>query len=220
MLQNLIQMKIKILISSLLIVFLYSCQKEKRETQDYYMNLIEAELYLKDVSNEGGIAIPSIILKFKFQNNTDEYNFFSTKQNFSDKRNLSRFYLIDTLKNQVIQIYSGDKTIIKPKTKVEINGIIEIRDFKDYFDLNNSFLNKTDFFVDKKLIEFKTNEMLNNSIILYVQDSLDIKPFLAINSKKLPIKPIGNDIIIKVRKEHIKSKVFTPKKLKKLKEIN
>jgi len=218
--QKLIQMKTKILTSILLMVFLYSCQKEKKDNQDYYINLIEAETYIKDVSNEGGIAVPSIILKFKFQNNTDEYNFFSTKQNLLDKRNLSRFYLVDTLKNQVIQIYSGDKTIIKPKATVEINGIIEIRDFKNYFDIDDNFLNKTDFLVDKKLIESKTNEMLDNSIIFYVQDSLDIKPFLAINSKKLPIKSIGNNIIIKVRKEHIKSKVFKPKKLKKLKEIN
>lgn len=201
-------MKTNIQISfyTLFIFFFYSCEKEKKN-EDYSIELIKVETYAKEFSEEGGITAPSIILKFKFKNNTNDYKFFSTKQNLSDKRNLSRFYLIDTLKNQVILIYSGDKTIIKPNETAEINGIIQIRDFKNYFNLEDNFLNKT-------------NEMLDNSIILYAQDSLDIKPFLAINNAKLPIKPIGNNILIRIKKESIKAQVFIPKKLKQLKQID
>jgi hypothetical protein len=190
----------------LFIFFFYSCENEKKN-EDYSIELIKVETYAKEFSDEGGVTTPSIILKFKFKNNTNDYKFFSTKQNLSDKRNLSRFYLIDTLKNQVILIYSGDKIIIKPNEIAEINGIIQIRDFKNYFNLDDNFLNKT-------------NEMLDNSIILYAQDSLDIKPFLAINNAKLPIKLIGNNILIRVKKESIKAQVFIPNKLKQLKQID
>jgi hypothetical protein len=210
-------MKINNILIYLLILLLCSCEKEE---EFYSMNLLKTEIYLKDKSRGGGYPPPSIILTFKFQNNTNNYTFFSTKQSNEDKRNLSRLYLIDTLKNEMVEIYSGDKPVIKPKTTLEIEGIIEIKDFKRYFELDDDFLNKTDFTRDENFIESKANRLLNNSIILYIQDSSDIKPFLAINKDKLPIKTIGNNNVIKIKKGVIKSKIYTPKKLKKLKEIN
>ncbi|MCD0464983.1 hypothetical protein [Flavobacterium sp. ENC] len=209
-------MKTKNTLIYLLLLFIFSCQKEEGF---YNMNLVKAETYLKDKTHGGAYDTPSIILTFKFQNNTNNYTFFSTKQSNDDKRNLSHLYLLDTLKNQVIEIYSGDRPVIKPKTNIDVEGIIEIRDFKNYFELDDNFLNKKDFSKDEKLIEAKVNKLLNNSIILYVQDSSDIESFLFFNRDNLPITAIGDNIVVKVKKQIIKSKIYTPRKLKKLREI-
>lgn len=209
-------MKTKNISILFLAFFLFSCQKEKSV---YNMNLIKAENYLIDKTHGGAFDTPSIILTFEFHNNTDNYTFFSAKQSNDDKRNLSHLYLLDTLKNQAVEIYSGDRPVIKPKTKINVEGIIDIRDFKNYFELDDNFLSKKDFSQDEKLIEAKTDRLLNNSIILYIQDSSDIKPFLFFNKDNLPIKAIGDDIVIKVEKQKIKSKIYAPRKLKKLKEI-
>lgn len=185
------------------------------------MKLIKVETYLKDLSKgEGAIIPPSIILKFELHNNTDEYKFFSAKQSNEDNRNLSRLYLLDTLKNQIIEVYSGDRPIIKPKTMVEIEGTIDSRDFKNYFDLNENLQIKNDSGRDENIIKLKVDKLLNNSLILYVQDSSDIRPFLAINRDKLPIKAIEGNIAIKIKKEFISTKSYTPRKLKKVKEIS
>lgn len=209
-------MKTKNISILFLAFFLFSCQKEERF---YNMNLIKAETYLVDKMHGGSFSTPSIILTFEFRNNTDDYIFFSAKQSNEDKRNLSRLYLVDTLKNQAVEIYSGDRPVIKPKTKINIEGIIEIKDFKSYFELDDNFLNKKDFSKDENLIETKADRLLNNSIILYIQDSSDIEPFLFFNKDNLPIKAIGDDVVIKVEKQKIKSKIYAPRKLKKLKEI-
>lgn len=212
-------MRTKHLICFLLLILMCSCQKKKK--QDYSMKLIKVETYLKDLSKgEGAIIPPSIILKFELHNNTDEYKFFSAKQSNEDNRNLSRLYLLDTLKNQIIEVYSGDRPIIKPKTMVEIEGTIDSRDFKNYFDLNENLQIKNDSGRDENIIKLKVDKLLNNSLILYVQDSSDIRPFLAINRDKLPIKAIEGNIAIKIKKEFISTKSYTPRKLKKVKEIS
>jgi hypothetical protein len=206
----------KSLIYLLLIIFC-SCEKEQ---EFYSMSLLKSESYVQDKSHGGAYSTPSLILTFKFQNNTNNYTFFSAKQSNEDNRNLSRLYLLDTLKNQIVEVYSGDRPVIKPRTMVEIEGTIEIKDFKSYFDLNENLQIKNDFSKDENIIKLKADELLNNSIILYVQDSSDIKPFLAINRDKLPIKAIEGNIAIKIKKEFIRTKSYSPKKLKKLKEIS
>jgi hypothetical protein len=195
--------------------FLFSCQKEKENCE---MNLYKSEIYLKDSTGEG-LLPPLVFLKFKLKNNTNEYKFFATKQNRFDKDGFSRFMLIDTLSKKMIYIYSGDIQTIKPKETIKIGGEIDIREFKDYFGLEETFFNKLDYSDDKSLFIDKVNKMLQNSIIIYNQDEEDIKTFLKMNFEKIPYTTMGNDLIIKVKKGNVKAEIYKREKINPLEII-
>ena len=116
-----------------------SCDQKSMDKPDYQLELYNAQVYTECPPQKDCVSPPMIYLKFRVENNTDNYTYFATKQDRFDNRNFSRFMLIDTLSKKMVYIYSGSRSIIKPDAIQEIWGEINIKEFKEYFDLDESF---------------------------------------------------------------------------------
>ena len=128
--------------NKLFLLFLFiimSCSDTKEFDQKYELDLKKVELYLNDSNGEGDLP-PQVYFRFELKNNSNKRIFFSSKKSSFDKNTYSRLYLLDTLKKKILNIYSGSMPFIDKNTSDSINGEISFRDHKDYFNLEDTFL--------------------------------------------------------------------------------
>ncbi|MBS7252786.1 hypothetical protein [Flavobacterium branchiicola] len=189
--------KIKLILFIILLT-LSSCSNHEL-TDETEIFFIKYSLYLKSNPDSDSSLPPSYDITFKFRNGSKKDIVFTSKANKYDKTK-SSLYLLDTLQNAIIPIYSGSRNIVKQNSSCEIDASINIRDYKKYFNLKDTFFNKIDYMSDKLLLDKIFVDMMNRSIIIYEQDSSDIGQYKMLNKN---VTPIQKDKIIKIQKERL-----------------
>ncbi|TDX13998.1 hypothetical protein [Flavobacterium sp. S87F.05.LMB.W.Kidney.N] len=187
--------KNKLIIIALIFLF-YSC-KNKKTTNEIEIVLTKYSIYLKSSSDSDSDLPPYYDIAFDLKNNSEQDLVFISQANKYDKTK-SSLYLLDTLQNTIIPIYSGSRSIVKHNSSCEIDASINIRDYKKYFNLKDTFFNKFDYTSDKLLLDKIFLDMMNRSVIFYKQDSSDVEQYKMLNKNVIPLK---KDKIIKIRKD-------------------
>ena len=171
------------------------CQS-KQSSDDLGITYSGYKVYLNENHNYDSERPPIFYLNFTIKNLTTEYKVFITKSDKYDDTK-SKFYLFDTVKKVEIPLYCSDKSILEPDSNLKIDARIEIKEFKEYFNLPDSFFDKIDFTNDSKKLERDFKAMINRSIIFYKQESSDVYQYKILDSR---VKPLKKDEKIRIYK--------------------
>jgi hypothetical protein len=202
----------KYIVAISFLCFIIACNDKNKEANLINIKFDSFEIVL----NSEISTTPFYYLKFSIENlNKEQSNFFCAKSYKKDTKIHSRLYLLDTVKNQMIEIYSNSRPIIEKGDKQDIYASINLYENKEYFKLNDSFFNENNFNVEPLNNLFLKS--LNNSIIFYQQDERDLNGFIIDISKPNLLQKNTMTIISKPKK--ITKKWYGIKK-KELKIIN
>lgn len=154
------------------------------------------KLYLKKNIRCDSSLPPIIYLSFTIENLSGEDKVFISKANKYDHTE-SRLYLFDTIKKVEIPIYCSDKSILLPNSKLKIDARIEIKEYKQYFNLSDIFFDKINFTNDSKKLERAFKAMINRSIFFYKQEPSDVYQYKLLDNN---VKPLKSDKKIRIDK--------------------
>lgn len=188
---NLLKIKKTILLP--LFIFL-GCKSDKIDSSDLTIKFINQELYLKEPDSKGEYMIPPIIKwNFTVKNNTNEERLFTVKNN-SKSSIISRFYLIDTVRDKILRLETTSIYVLSPKSieKIEVN--IPLKNYMDIFELHETYFNKLDYSADSSKIKQMGESILKNSMIVYFPNNKDIKKYQI--TEKNNLKSIKDKAII------------------------
>lgn len=178
--------------------FIISCNKEKDEDNKFSINFENYKLFLKNGINSDGPKPPLLYIKFRIENQSNNLNFFMSKSFKKDEEVSSKLYILDTLKNVIIPLYSTFSSYVKSKESISVNCYLDINDHKEYFKLSDEFLSKRDYTSEEDFLNQLFFKMINNSIIIYDQNINDLKRI----NEAYPIKTneLGDNFLIKIIK--------------------
>jgi len=163
---------IRFLILVLFILFISCTQKNTDEITIEYSGY---DVYLKMNPNADAELPPIYDLHFKIKNISNQTKVFIARHSSFDNNTSSELFLIDTVQNVKIPLYTGSIHIMKPEKEYDVYADIRIKDFKHYFKLPDDFFDgKIDFSDDKKKLDKLLINMLNSSVIQYKQDTSDV----------------------------------------------
>jgi hypothetical protein len=166
-----ISKNIQFLILALCIIFI-GCTDKK--TDEINIDYVDHDIYVKMNPNADAQLPPIYELHFKIKNISNETKVFIARNTSFDNK-LSELFLRDTIQKIKIPLYTGSVHIMKPNKEYDIYADIDIKDFKKYFKLPDTFFDKKfDFSNDKLLLERLLVNMINSSIIQYKQDTSDV----------------------------------------------
>lgn len=166
-----ISKNIQFLILALCTIFI-GCTNKK--TDEINIDYVDHEIYVKMNPNADAQFPPIYELHFKIKNVSNETKVFIARNTSFDNK-LSELFLRDTMQKIKIPLYTGSVHIMKPNKEYDIYADIDIKDFKKYFKLPDTFFDrKLDFSNDKLLLERLLVNMINSSIIQYKQDTSDV----------------------------------------------
>jgi hypothetical protein len=166
-----ISKNIQFLILALCIIFI-GCTDKK--TDEINIDYVDHDIYVKMNPNADAQLPPIYELHFKIKNISNETKVFIARNTSFDNK-LSELFLRDTIQKIKIPLYTGSVHIMKPNKEYDIYADIDIKDFKKYFKLPDTFFDKKfDFSNDKLLLERLLVNIINSSIIQYKQDTSDV----------------------------------------------
>ncbi|KUY19863.1 hypothetical protein BAZ12_03715 [Elizabethkingia miricola] len=171
---NLLKIKKAILLP--LFIFL-GCKSDKIDSPDFTIKFINQKLYLKEPKSRGEYLTPPIIKwNFTIKNNTNEERLFTVKNN-SKSSIISRFYLIDTIRDKILRLETTSIYVLSPKSieKIEVN--IPLKNYMDIFELHETYFNRLDYSSDSSKIKRMGESILKNSMIVYFPNNKDIKKY-------------------------------------------
>lgn len=174
---------------------LFSCKKEELK-EELAINYKGFDIYLKAPKGSDAPQPPIFYLNFIIKNLSKHEKLFTSKANSFDKTK-SRMYILDTLQNKIIPLYSRTINSIEPNDSIKMKGDIDVNELKDYFRLSEDFFEKQDFTRDMDTLKKLYLNMLNNSVIIYIPDSTDLRSY-KIDDKNLT--NFRNNSIIKITK--------------------
>jgi hypothetical protein len=198
-----------------LLILLFSCNQREKQN----LMLIKFENYsfiLRNNESSSFSDIPLFKMNFTIKNQSNNINFFCSKGYFLDKRTHSKTYLLDTIKNQIISVYSNSRNVIEENKEYDVFATINLKENKDYFSLSNDFFDKNDYSKDTEKLNDLFLEMINNSIIIYNQDERDLKGFLLNDTSP---EKLEQNVIIKIEKPGNVTEQYFGIKKKKIKII-
>lgn len=159
-------------IGFLIVILFIGCTP--KNTDEVIIDYLDYDVYVKMSPYADAVGPPIYHLHFKIKNVSNETKVFISQSSSFDE-GFSELILNDTVQKIKIPLYTGDRHIMKPNKEYDIDATIDIKDFKDYFKLSNTFFDeKLDFSNDKKLLEKLFVNMMNSSIIKYKQDTSDV----------------------------------------------
>lgn len=191
------------IIISASIFFFFGC-KSKPE-KDFEIVLDNININLKASSSADAPMPPVINFVFKLKNLTDSTKIFITKSNVSDYRK-SKLLMLDTLNNRIIPIYSNSIPVVKGGDSTVILGRISVREIAEYLKLDSLFFDKIDFSNQGEFLSRITTVMIDNSIIVYVPNSSDLKRYSSLDIKSSSFY----SVLIKVEKPLSIRSVLSP----------
>jgi hypothetical protein len=174
---------------------LFSCKKEELK-EELAINYKGFDIYLKTPKGSDAPQPPILHLNFMIKNLSNHEKLFTSKGNSFDKTK-SAMYILDTLQNKIIPLYSRTINSIEPNDSIKMKGDIDVNELKKYFGLSEDFFDKQDFTGDKENLTKLYLNMLNNSVIIYIPDSTDLRSY-KIDDKNLT--NFRNNSIIKITK--------------------
>lgn len=174
---------------------LLSCKKEELK-EELAINYKGFDIYLKAPKGSDAPQPPIVHLNFIIKNLSNHEKLFTSKGNSFDKTK-STMYILDTLKNKIIPMYSRTINSIAPNDSIKMKGDINLNELKNYFGLSEDFFDKQDFTADKDNLKKLCLNMLHNSVIIYIPDSIDLRSY-KIDDKNLT--NFRNNSIIKIIK--------------------
>lgn len=211
---KLIQFSKTVIVSTIVLFFLFSCDDittKNKNLINIYFNNFETEIET-DIS-----STPYYNIKMSVENveNVENLNFFCAKSYQHDDSTYSRLYLLDTIKNHIIPIYSNSRILINRGKVYDIFARIDLFENKLFFDLRDDFfLNKK---YDIKYLNEQFLKLINHSIIIYKQDYKDKKSFI-FNQENPSL--IEQNILIEIQKQELISMKNYGIKQKKLRIVN
>jgi len=176
-------------------LLLVSCKKEDVK-EDVVISYKGFDFYLKAPKGSDAPHPPIIHLNFVIKNLSNHEKLFTCKANSFDKTK-STMYILDTVKNKMIPLYSKTINSIQPNDSIKMKGDIDLNELKNYFDLSDNFFEKQDFTNDKEILKKLYLNMLNSSVIIYIPDSTDLRSY-KLDDKNLT--NFRNNSIIKIIK--------------------
>lgn len=172
-----------------LLIFLsiiVGCQPVARDKKELSVSLNKVTLI---TSGSGDGPIPPILYcEFLVKNESSQNYTFVTKGDKFD-RSRSRIMILDTVSNSIIPMYATNDFWFSGK-KNKIISHINLYDIGDYFGLEETFFNKMDYTEDRALLMKHCKKMLDRSIMLYIQDTVEAKKMKLFDSSVVPIKEI------------------------------
>lgn len=174
---------------------LFSCKREELK-EELAINYKGFDIYLKSPTGSDAPQPPIVHLNFIIKNLSNHEKLFTSKGNSFDKTK-SVMYILDTVQNKIIPLYSRAINSIEPNDSIKMKGDINLNELKNYFGLSEDFFNKQDFTGDKDNLKKLYINMLNNSVIIYIPDSTDLRSY-KIDDKNLT--NFRNNSIIKITK--------------------
>lgn len=176
-------------------LLLLSCKKEDVK-EDVIISYKSFDFYLKAPMGSDSPPPPIVHLNFIIKNLSNHEKLFTCKANSFDKTK-STMYILDTVKNQMIPLYSRTIKSIQPNDSIKMIGDINLNEFKKKIGLSDNFFEKQDFTNDEEILQKYCLNMLNSSVILYIPDSTDLRSY-KLNDKNLT--NFRNNSIIKIVK--------------------
>lgn len=189
----------KLIIITFILTFICSCKKELNE--ELVIKYENYTVYMKSLENTDAILPPVFHLNFTATNLTNCDKIFTAKSNIYDNTK-SMMYILDTLKNKMIPLFSADRQFMKSNEIIKIRCDINVRDFKEYFGLTDEYLHRIDFESEKKNLDKIYSEIINRSIIIYIPVDSDVASFKLQNEK---VTKFRNNTVIKIINLHSKN---------------
>lgn len=191
------------IIISASIFFFFGCKSKPEKDFEIVLNSININL---KASPSADAPMPPVInFVFKLKNLTDSTKIFITKSNVSDYRK-SKLLMLDTLNNRIIPIYSNSIPVVKGGDSTVILGSISVREIAEYLKLDSLFFDKIDFSNQGEFLSRITTVMIDNSIIVYVPNSSDLKRYSSLDIKS----SLFYSVLIKVEKPLSIRSVLSP----------
>lgn len=178
-----------------LVILFFSCKKEDLK-EDLVINYKGFDVYLKSPKGSDAPLPPIFHLNFIIKNLSNYEKLFTSKGNSFDKTK-SVMYILDTVQNKMIPLYSKTINSIEPKDSIKMIGEIYLNESRDYFGLSEEFFHKQDFKSDEEKLKRLYLNMLKSSVIIYIPDSTDLRSY-KMDDKNLT--NFRNNSIIKIIK--------------------
>ncbi|KUG13452.1 hypothetical protein BEI02_18790 [Elizabethkingia sp. HvH-WGS333] len=171
-----------------------SCSSDKKDSLDLSIKFIGQKLYLKEPDSKGEYMTPPIInWNFTVKNNTNVYKLFIDKYN-SDDEVQSRLYMIDTVRNKILPLHASSIYKLGPNDVKEITVSVPLRNELDFFNFPKNFFDKLDYSEDSIKIKKIGDNLIKNSLIIYIPNNSDINIYKRTGENRL--QEIRNQIII------------------------
>jgi hypothetical protein len=148
-------------------IFLVGCTTSDK-SEGLSINVVDVNIYLKDSNGEGRLP-PILFINMEIYNKSNMKRIFIAESSYNISKK-SKLILTDTVKNQVLPLFSNETQVLLPRSRTQVESYIELHEIKDYLNLSDDFFSKLDYTSEKLLLKKLCVKMLNNSRIIYYQD--------------------------------------------------
>lgn len=152
----------------LLIVLLPSCQQYQYCSLEIKIRTIDMHLFIDESDIGSKAAPPQLYFKFSAIELNDKVEPYI----LSERRPDPKAFIVDTLRKQVIPIVLGPTVIeVSSSDTSYFMGYVNFYDHGEYFGLDRDYFHRLDFLNDKDLLRKKSIDMLNHSILMYIDEA-------------------------------------------------